>query len=131
MTYDNIKSHKNQGFTLSLEYVFRKTTGGRSKLPPIPPAVLVLKNKKNDKNSKQCNDLQDRNVDKSEPKETNNQSRWKLGTCSVISNSRMKGIKEKQLSQKHGNVKVFHFSGARIEDINQYIILIIKKQPDY
>ena len=42
----------------------------------------------------------------------------------------MKGIKEKQLPQKHGNVKVFHFSGARIEDINQYIILIIKKQPD-
>ena len=33
--------------------------------------------------------------------------------------------------KKHGKVKVFHFSGARIEDINQYIIPIIKKQPDY
>ena len=41
------------------------------------------------------------------------------------------GIDEKRLSKKHGNVKVFHFSGARIEDINQYIIPIIKKQPDY
>ena len=41
------------------------------------------------------------------------------------------GIDEKQLSKKHGNVKVFHFSGARIEDIDQYIIPIIKKQPDY
>ena len=42
----------------------------------------------------------------------------------------MNGIDGKPLSQKHGNVKVFHFSGARIEDINQYIIPIIKKQPD-
>ena len=40
-------------------------------------------------------------------------------------------IDEKQLSKKHGNVKVFHFSRARIEDINQYIIPIIKRQPDY
>ena len=41
------------------------------------------------------------------------------------------GIDEKRLPKTHGNVKVFHFSGARIEDINRYIILIIKKQPDY
>ena len=41
------------------------------------------------------------------------------------------GIDEKQLSKKHGNVKVFHLSGATIEDINQHIIPIIKKQPDY
>ena len=41
------------------------------------------------------------------------------------------GIDEKRLSQKHGKVKVFHFSVARIEDTNQYITPIIKKQPDY
>ena len=41
------------------------------------------------------------------------------------------GIDEKRLSKKHSNVKVFHFPGARIEDINQYIAPIIKKQPDY
>ena len=41
------------------------------------------------------------------------------------------GIDEKRLSKKHGNVKVFHFSGARIEEINQYIAPIIKKQSDY
>ena len=40
------------------------------------------------------------------------------------------GIEEKRLSKKHGNVKGFHFSEARIEDINQHIIPIIKKQPD-
>ena len=41
------------------------------------------------------------------------------------------GIDEKRLSKKHGNVKSFHFSGARIEYINQYIIPIIKKKPHY
>ena len=41
------------------------------------------------------------------------------------------GIDEKRWSKKHGNVEVFHFSGARIEYINQYIIPIFKKQPDY
>ena len=41
------------------------------------------------------------------------------------------GIDEKRSSKKPGSVKVFHFSGARIEDINHYIIPIIKKQPDY
>ena len=41
------------------------------------------------------------------------------------------GIDEKRLSKKHGNVKVFHFSGARNEDIKQYITPIIKKQSDY
>ena len=35
------------------------------------------------------------------------------------------------MSNKHGNVKIFHFSGTRIEDINQYTIPVIKKQPDY
>ena len=40
------------------------------------------------------------------------------------------GIDEKRLPKKHGNITVFHFSGARIEDINQYIIPIIKKQPE-
>ena len=43
----------------------------------------------------------------------------------------LNGIDEKRLSKKHGNVNVFHFSRARIEDINQYIIPIVKKQPDY
>ena len=40
-------------------------------------------------------------------------------------------VDEKRLSKKHGDIKVFPFSGARIEDINKYIISIIKKQPGY
>ena len=35
---------------------------------------LSLENNKNNENSKQCDNLQDRNVDKNEPKETNHQS---------------------------------------------------------
>ena len=34
VTYDNIKSHKKQGFTLSLENVFGKTTGDSTKRFP-------------------------------------------------------------------------------------------------
>ena len=41
------------------------------------------------------------------------------------------GINEKRLSQKFGNVKVFHFSGTRIEDLNYYIVSIIKIKPDH
>ena len=41
------------------------------------------------------------------------------------------GIDEKRLSQKYGNVKVFHFSDARIEGLSHYIVTIIKNKPDY
>ena len=91
----------------------------------------LLENNKSNENPKQCDNLQDRNVDKKQPKETNNNSLWPSGTCVIVGYSMVNGIDEKRLPKTHGNVKVFHFSGARIEDINRYIILIIKKQPDY
>ena len=90
-----------------------------------------LENNKNNKNSKQCDNLQDRHVDKNYPNETNNKSFWPSGTYVIVDDSMVNGIDEKRLSKKHGNVKVFHFSGARIEEINQYIIPIIMKQQDY
>ena len=47
MSYDDIKSHKKPGFTLSLEdftlsledftLSFRKTTGGEGQIDPLPP----------------------------------------------------------------------------------------------
>ena len=40
------------------------------------------------------------------------------------------GIDEKKL-QKHGDVKVFYFSGARINDMNHHLMPIIAKLPDY
>ena len=92
---------------------------------------LSLDFNKSNKNSKQCSSLQDRNIDKNEPKETNNQFPWASATCAIARDSMVNGIDEEWLWQGHGNFKVFHFSGARISDINQYIIPIIKKQPDY
>ena len=91
----------------------------------------LLENNKSNENQKQCDNLQDRNVDKKQPKETNNNSLWPSGTYVIVGGSMVNSIDEKRFSKKHGNVKVFHFSGARIQDINQYIIPIIKKQPDY
>ena len=41
------------------------------------------------------------------------------------------GTDEKRLSQKFGNVKVFHFSGARIEVLNHYIVPITKNKSEY
>ena len=60
-----------------------------------------------------------------------NQCRWPSGTCAIVRDSMINGIDEKRLSQKFDNVKVFHFSGARIEDLNHYIVPIIKNKPDY
>ena len=40
------------------------------------------------------------------------------------------GIDKKKL-QKHGNVKVFYFSGARINDMNHHLMPIIAKQSNY
>ena len=90
-----------------------------------------LENNKNNENSKQSDNFQDRNVDKNQPKEANNKSLCLLGSCIIVGDFMVNGIDKKLLSKKHGKVKVVHFSGARIEDINQYIIPIIKKQPDY
>ena len=82
----------------------------------------LLENNKNNENAKQCDNLQDRNVDKKQPKETNNNSLWPSGTCVIVGDSMVNSIDEKRLSKKYGNVKVFHFSGPRIEDINQWRI---------
>ena len=49
----------------------------------------------------------------------------------LLSVTMLNGIGAKRLSRRHANIKAFHVSGTRIEDINQYIIPIIKKQPDY
>ena len=63
-----------------------------------------LENNKNNENSKQCDNLQDRNVDKNQPKETNNRSPWPSSTCVIVGDSMENGIDQKRLSEKHGNV---------------------------
>ena len=67
---------------------------------------LLEKNKNND-NQKQCDDVQDRNVDKKQPKETKDNSLWLSGPCVIVGGSMVNDIDKKRLSKKHGNVKVF------------------------
>ena len=62
--------------------------------------------------------------------ETNKESNWSSGTCAIVNDSMVNGIDEKK-SQKHGNVKVFYFSSARINDMNRHLMPIISKPPDY
>ena len=55
----------------------------------------LLENNKNNENPKQCDNLQDRNIDKKQPKETNNNSLWPSGTCVIVGDSMVNGIDEK------------------------------------
>ena len=63
----------------------------------------------------QNKNLQYRNLDKNQPQERNNNSPWLSGTCDIVGDSMVNNTDEKPLSKKHDNVKVFDFSGARIE----------------
>ena len=102
-----------------------------SRKSPSQENIVIETNEKNDRDNEQPNDTHDNNEVKSEQDERDNQFRWPSGTCTIVGDSMVNGIDEKRLSQKYGNVKVFHFSGARIEDLNHYIVPIIKNKPDY
>ena len=127
----NIISHKPSKRNIDDQLKTIRKENHKEYLHNVDCKSPLMENNKNNKNPKQCDNLQDRNVDKKQPKETNNNSLWPSGTCAIVGDSVVNGIDEKRLSKKHGNVEVFHFSRARIEDINQYIIPIIKKEPDY
>ena len=51
--------------------------------------------------------------------EANNNSLWPSGTCAIVGDSMIIDTDVKRLPKKHGNINVFHYSGAIIEDINQ------------
>ena len=104
----------NDNLKTSCELGVIENNTGRKFLPP--------KNDKNNKNSKQCNNLRKCKQNRTK---RNNRSPWPSGIYANFGDSMVNGTDEKWLSQKHGNVKVFHFSGVRIEDINQYKIPII------
>ena len=89
---------------------------------------LPLENTKDKENTIQFSDPQARKEKINETAETNKEFHWPSGTCGIVGHSMVNGIDEKK-SQKHGNVKVFYFLGARINDINQHLIPIITKRP--
>ena len=85
-----------------------------------------LENIKNNENKKQFSDPQARKENTNKTAETNIEFHWPSGTCAIVGDPMVNGINKKKL-QKHGSVKVFYFSVARINDMN----IIIAKQPDY
>ena len=89
-----------------------------------------LENTNNNKNTKQFCDPQARKENLNETAEINKEFHWLSGTCAIVRDSMVNGIDEKKL-QKHGSVKVFYFSGARINDMNHHLMPIIAKRPDY
>ena len=89
-----------------------------------------LENIDNNETRKQFCDPQARKENLNETAEINKEFHWPSGTCAIVGDSMVNGIDEKKL-QKHGSVKVFDFSGARINDINHHLMPIIAKRPDY
>ena len=90
---------------------------------------LSSENTENNKNTKQFSDQQAKKENISEAAETSKEFHWPSGTCAIVGDSMANGIDEKRL-QEHGNVKVFYFSGARINDMNHHLMPIIAKQLD-
>ena len=89
-----------------------------------------LENAKNNENTKQLSVPQAREENLNETAETKKESHWPSGTCAIVDDFTLNGIDEKKL-QNYGNLKFFYFSGARINDMNHQLILIIAKRTDY
>ena len=78
-------------------------------------------NTKNNKNTKQFSDPQTTKENVNKVAETNKEFHWPSGSCAIVGDSMVNGIDEKKF-QKHGNVKVFYFSGARINYMNHHLM---------
>ena len=108
-----IREEKNQEYLLN--------TGCK---PPF------LESTKNNDNTKRFSDPKSRKENINETAEINKEFYWSSGTCAIVEDFMVNGIDEKKL-QKHGNVKVFYFSGARINDMIHYLMPVIAKRPDH
>ena len=99
---------------------------------PSQENIVIETNEKNDrdKTNEQPNDTHNK-ITNNDINDRDNHCCWPSGTCAIVSDSMMNRIDEKRLSQKFGNVKIFHFSGARNEDLNHYVVSFIKNKPDY
>ena len=103
-----------------------------SRNSPLQENIVIETNEKNDRDKSNESLSNTRNkIASNDINDRDNQCCWPSETCAIVGDSVINGIDEKRLSQKFGNVKVFHFSGARIEDLNHYIVPIIKIKPDY
>ena len=99
---------------------------------PSQENAVIETNEKNDrdKTNEQPNDTHNK-VTNNDINDRDNQCCSPSATCAIVGDSMINRIDEKRLSQKFGNVNVFYFSAARIEDLNHYIVSIIKNKPEY
>ena len=87
-----------------------------------------LENTNNNENTKQFCDPQATKENLNETAKINKEFHWPSGTCAIVGGSMVNGIDEKKL-QKHGNVKVFYFSGARVNDMNHHLMPLLPNDP--
>ena len=77
---------------------------------PSQENIVIETNEKNDrdKTNEQPNDTHNK-ITNSDINDRDNQCCWPSATCAIVGDSMINRIDKKRLSQKFGNVKVFHF----------------------
>ena len=53
------------------------------------------------------------------------------GTIAIIGDSIINGIMEEKFCGKGRNVKVRHFPGSNVDDMNHHIVPILQKKPSH
>ena len=127
---NNVKRNIDEQLKAIREEEHKKYLQNTSRESSSQQNIAIETNEMNDKTNEQPNDTHNK-ITNSDINDRDNQCYWPSKTCAIVGDSMINRIDEKRFSQKFGNVKVFHFSGARIEDLNHCIMLIIKNKPDY
>ena len=127
---NNVKRNIDEQLKAIREEEHKKYLQNTSRESSSQQNIAIETNEMNDKTNEQPNDRHNK-ITNSDINDRDNQCCWPSKTCAIVGDSMINRIDEKRFLQKFGNVKVFHFSGARIEDLNHCIMLIIKNKPDY
>ena len=127
---NNVKRNIDEQLKAIREEEHKKYLQNTSRESSSQQNIAIETNEMNDKTNEQPNDTHNK-ITNSDINDRDNQCYWPSKTCAIVGDSMINRIDEKRFLQKFGNVKVFHFSGARIEDLNHCIMLIIKNKPDY
>ena len=64
-------------------------------------------------------------------KTQNNKGGWPKETIAIIGDSIINGVMEEKLCGKGRIVKVRHFPGSNMDDINHHIVPILRKKPSH
>ena len=127
---NNVKRNIDEQLKAIREEEHKKYLQNTSRESSSQQNIAIETNEMNDKTNEQPNDRHNK-ITNSDINDRDNQCYWPSKTCAIVGDSMINRIDEKRFLQKFGNVKVFHFSGARIEDLNHCIMPIIKNKSDY